>query len=397
MRQLLCYIGLCLILSTGLYGCGNSTTAASGQPSAVAKKATVNFNVTFPTKNAVKSLIPQGTTSVYIYWELNNPSSSSYASGDLTLFPDANNTAKASAEMEAGIYNIYADCYDANGNILSSAYNNALVSSGSNDIVITFIQGRWTFVDSLKNAAPITLSSGEILNSFDIPNSYWSTDYPLTWNLATTLPANFYSSLTYQAFSGSLSELALIFGSSMPSNLPSTPRLDLLETSYNLTQGRENYSGDLGVENDHSFIFSSLSPFDTQTGYGPTQSASPDISQYFNTQIANGTTITGTIIEFTTGPSTTPSLTTKTCTPSYQLPKSAQLNKSVASRVSKSSVIGTVTVTFTMCEPSSAQTSPTSGLPTFYEMTYSQSFSDVRVYPFTATGTDIPQGVLFKK
>lgn len=392
MRRTVYFIGLCLVLTIGLYGCGGTTTADSGQTAAQVKSAKVNFNVTFPPKSAVKSLVPQGTAYVNVYWSVYDNTLGSSAWGELTLYPDAaTNTAKASAEMVPGFYVIGADCYDAGGNQLSSAYSYAQVGSGTNNIVITFVQGRWTFVNAAGVATPITLSGNESLNSFDL-TSYWggSDEYPLSWNLGngTTLS----SLLMYRSFSGDLSQLSLYASAlGFPSNLPSgTSSIDALSSFYNFTNPAQS-SGGAEAVGDRVIMFASVHPALMQ-GYGATAPASsPDMTSYFNTQIASGTKLTGTIIEYTVGAQSVPTDTGKTCTPSIlsQMPAAVKLANKLSNRVSKSSLVGTVTETYTMCEYSA---SGTTGVPVFTEYQYTRTYTNVNVYPFSAVGADIPKG-----
>ena len=267
MRRTVYFIGLCLMLTIGLYGCGNTTTSDSGQPTAQAKSAKVNFNVTFPPKGVVKSLIPQGTAYVTVYWSSYDQASGSSAWGDLTLYPDADNIARATAEMVPGFYFISAYCYDKDGYELSSAQNYAQVGAGTNNIVITFVQGRWTFVNSAGAATPISLSalSGSAsLSSFDISGVYSGETYPISWNLSnSSTPLSSY--LTYRSFSGDLSQLtsyAIILG--IPTNLPSgTTRIDALDTLYNLTDASRSNRG-AEQEGDRIFMFASVHPSQLQ-------------------------------------------------------------------------------------------------------------------------------------
>lgn len=381
MRRTMYFIGLCLVLTMGLYGCGSSTTADSGQASQ-AKSAKVNFNVTFPTKTAVKSLVPQGTAYVNVYWYVYDSASGS-SWGDITLYPDANNSATASAEMVPGFYVIGADCYDASGTILSSAYNYAQVGSGTNNIVITFVHGRWTFVDSSGTAAPITLTNNESLKSFDITSYSGGSDvYPISWNLGSG--AILGSTLTYNSFSGDLSQLSLYASAlGFPSNLPSgTSRIDALYTFYNFTNPAQSSGGNEQV-GDRVIMFASANPSLLQQGQfsSTAPTTSPDMTSYFNTQIASGTKLTGTIIEYTLSAQSTPVDTQKACTPSYQIPAAVKLANKISNRVIKSSSLGTVTETYTMCEPY-----------TFTEFQYTKTYSNVNVYPFSAVGADIPSG-----
>lgn len=382
MRRIVYFIGLCLVLTMGLYGCGSSTTADSGQATEQAKSAKVNFNVTFPTKSAVKSLVPQGTAYVNVYWYVYESASGS-SWGDLTLYPDANNTATASAEMVPGFYVIGADCYDASGTILSSAYNYAQVGSGTNNIVITFVHGRWTFVNSSGAATPITLSGTESLKSFDITSYSGGSDvYPISWNLGNGTALS--STLMYNSFSGDMSQLSLYASYlGFPSSLPSgTSRIDALYTFYNFTNPAQSSGGNEQV-GDRVIMFASANPSLMQQGQfsSTAPTTSPDMTSYFNTQIASGTKLTGTIIEYTLSAQSTPIDTQKACIPSYQIPAAAKLANKISNRVIKSSLLGTVTETYTMCEPY-----------TLTEFQYTKTYSNVYVYPFTAAGADIPDG-----
>jgi hypothetical protein len=382
------------VLTLGLYGCGS--TSDTGQSSTQEKSAKVNFNVTFPPKNAVKSLIPQGTAYVDVYWSVYDMTSGSSAWGNLTIYPDATtNTGKATAEMVPGFYVIGADCYDVNGTRLSSAYNYAQVGSGSNDIVITFIQGRWTFVNASGVATPIGLSGGESLSSIDI-TSYGDDTYPITWNLSNGTSLSSY--LLYRSFSGDVSQL-LLYASALglPGNVSSTTtRIDAFDAFYNFTNpSQTTRSGE--VEGDRVIMFASVHPSLMEGQYGATvPTSTPDVNQYFNTQLVSGTKLTGTIIDYTVGPQTALTDTGVACTPSYyQQQPVVKLANKVSNMAVKSSQVGTVTETSTMCEYSS--TSMATGIPTFTQWQTTRTYTNVNVYPFTAVGADTPKTILVKR
>lgn len=386
MRRTMYFIGLCLVLTMGLYGCGS--TADMGQNSTQEKSAKVNFNVTFPSKSAVKSLIPQGTAYVDIYWSVYDMTSGSSAWGNLTVYPDAvTNTGKATAEMVPGFYVIGADCYDVNGNVLSSAYNYAQVGSGTNDIVITFIQGRWTFVNSSGIATPITLSGSEILSSIDI-SSYGSDSYPITWNLSNG--SSLSSNMFYRSFSGDVSQLSLYAAAiGIPGNVSSTTtRIDAFDAFYNFTNPLQTTRA-TEVEGDRVIMFASVHPSLMEGGqYGAAvPTSSPDVNQYFNTQLVNGKTLTGTIIEYTVGPQTAAVDTGIACTPSYyQQPVVKPVSK-LSNLAVKSSLVGSVTETSTVCEYSGTGAT---GMPVFTQWQTTRTYTNVNVYPFTAVGADPP-------
>ena len=382
MRRTVYFIGLCLVLTMGLYGCGS--TADMGQNPTQEKSAKVNFNVTFPSKSAVKSLIPQGTVYVDVYWSVYDMTSGSSAWGNLTIYPDAvTNTGKATAEMVPGFYVIGADCYDANGNILSSAYNYAQVGRGTNDIVITFIQGRWTFVNSSGVATPITLSGSESLSSLDI-SSYGDDTYPVTWNLSNGSSLSSY--MFYRSFSGDVSKLSLYAETlGIPGNVSSTTtRIDAFSAFYNFTNPVQT-TQPIEVEGDRVIRFASVHPSLMEGRYGVTApTSSPDVNQYFKTQLVNGTKLTGTIIEYTVGPGTAVD-TGIACTPDYYQPVVKPVSK-LSNLAVKSSLVGSVTETYTICEYSGTGAT---GIP-FTQWQYTKSYTNVNVYPFTAVGTDPP-------
>jgi hypothetical protein len=389
MKRILYFLGLCLVLTVGLYGCGGSTTADSGQPAAQAKSAKVNFNVTFPQKNAVKSLIPQGTASITIYWSSYDTTSNSSAWGELTLYPDATtNTAKATAEMVPGFYFISANCTDASGSYLSSTSNYAQVGTGTNDIVITFLQGRWTFVNSTGVATPITLSGTESLSSFDI-NSPSGDTYPIDWNVAGSATA-LHSYLTYRSISGDLSQLTTLATYLLPSVLPTgAKRIDVFDTFYNFSNPAQTTRGSESL-GDRIFMFASVHPALIQYSYFvPTITSTTDMNPYFNAQIITGTKLTGTIVEYTVGDVSTPTDTGKACTPSYPhaVVKPAD---SLARKALLVGTGGTVTETYSSCQTSY----PTY---TYTEFQQTKTYSNVNVYPFTAMGADLPRGSILPK
>lgn len=409
MRRTVYLIGLCLVLTIGVYGCGSSKSADSGQVATAAKSAKASFSVTIPQK-ATKSLIPAATSYVYISWYGYDMTTGSYAPGELYLYPDATGKATGSADLIPGIYNFTAYCYDATGLQLATADTFASVSSGTNDIVITFISGRWTFT------TPIVLSQGETLSSVDLaPSISGYGEYPATFNVTdstglaiTPTPTGY---LYYMSISGDLSSLAALYG--FPS-IPAGSQLDILDMSYDITTGTSNGNW---AQGDRIIALSSMGP-----GEG-TGSTSPDISAYFNSKFASGTALTGTLFEFNEGTySSTPVATpTGLCTmqqPVYKKAnaRSAALRKAVGTTAVKSAgtAIGTVTLIYTSCDFSYSGGEPFTdtnlngfydygepftdtnlngyydyGTPTSTEVTATETITNLIVYPFTANGTEL--------
>lgn len=390
MNRIAYLIGLCLVQTVGLYGCGDTTTAGSGLSSTQVKSAKVNFNVTFPQKSAVKSLIPQGTASITVYWSSFDQASNSSAWGELTLFPDATtNTAKATAEMVPGFYFISAYCTDANGSYLSSTSNYAQVGTGTNDIVITFLQGRWTFVNATGVATPITLSGNESLSSFDI--NYPSGDsYPIDWNVTGSATA-LSSYLTYRSISGDLSQMTTYAKYLLPAVLPTgAKRIDVFDTFYNFNNPTQTTRGSEAL-GDRIFMFVSVHPSLIQNSYFvPTITSTTDMNQYFNSQIVSGTKLTGTIVEYTVGDVSAPTDTGKACTPSYPNQVVVKPANALARKALLVGTGGNVTETFTTCQMSYATFA-------YVEFQQTKTYTNVNVYPFTAMGADLPSSVVLVK
>lgn len=343
MRRTVYFIGLCLVLTMGLYGCGSSTTADSVQTAAQAKSAKATFSVTIPVK-ATKSLIPSGTSYVYVSWYGYDPATQSYAPGELYLYPDASGKATGTADLIPGIYQFTATCYNSSNVSLATAGSMASVSSGSNNIVISFISGRWTF------ASPIVLSGGESIASLDIApatNAVYG-DYPVTWNVTTNAGSQALSGyMTYMSISGDLSYLAQQFG--FPT-LGAGSQFDMISFDYNITQGGLAGSGNW-AQGDRVVAATSMGPGE---GSG---SSTPDIYSYFNTKFTSGTSLSGTLLEFTYGTSSSTPVATPTGMCVMQQPykkasfRNVALQSALGSRASKSATsIGSVTLTYKSCE-----------------------------------------------
>ncbi|OGU17020.1 MAG: hypothetical protein A2076_11210 [Geobacteraceae bacterium GWC2_53_11] len=382
MRRTIYFTGLCLVLTMGLYGCGSSTTADSEQASAQAKSAKASFSVTIPQK-ATKSLIPSATSYVYVSWIGFDVTTGSYAPGELYLYPDASGRATGSADLIPGTYAFTAQCFDSNNSLLSTAESLANVSSGTNNILISFISGRWTF------ASPITLSQGEKFNSFDVAPSVgsYTGDYPATWNIidssgaALALPGT----MSFMSISGDLSALAASMG--FPS-LTAGSQFDLIGVEYNITQGTSN-----GVFNqgDRVIMATSMGPGDG------TGSSSPDISSYFNTKLTSGTALSGTLLEFTYGTFTSTPVATPTGMCAMQQPfkkasfRSAALQAAIGSRAVKSAgtSIGSVTLTYKSCDyaPVGGETFTDTNGNGYYD---SAEFLDVNGNGVYDAGIDFP-------
>lgn len=382
MRRTVYFIGLCLVLTIGLYGCGSTTTADSGRPEAQAKSAKASFSVTIP-QNATKSLIPSGTSYVYVSWYGYDQTTGAYAPGELYLYPDATGRATGSADLIPGTYNFKASCYSSNDSLLASADSLANVTSGTNNIVISFISGRWTF------ATPIVLSGNESISSIDISPSLNSFgEYPVTWNIsgaAGTQPLT--GMMSFMSISGDLSSFAQSMG--FPTMGAGT-QFDVISFEYNITQGT---SYDNWTQGDRVVVATSMGPGDGSSG-----SSSPDVSSYFNTKLTSGTSMTGTLLEFTYGSFTSVPAVTPTgiCDTQQTVFKksslrSAALQAAIGSRAIKSAgtAIGTVTFTYTSCEYGTVGGEPfTDGNGNgYYE---SAEFFDVNGNGIYDEGTDTP-------
>jgi hypothetical protein len=128
-------------------------------------------------------------------------------------------------------------------------------------------------------------------------------------------------------------------------------QFDLISFEYNITQGASYSNWTLG---DRVVVATSMGPGDGAGG-----SSSPDVSSYFNTKLTSGTSMTGTLLEFTYGTYSSVPVATPTGMCDMQQPlykkasmRTAALQTAIGSLATKSAgtAIGTVTFTYPFCD-----------------------------------------------
>lgn len=170
--------------AASLSGCGSSSTTASSQQTQAAK-ASVSIAASFPgSGSAVKSLIPAGTQAIVVYaqsipytYDSQNPNGTLLAT--LTVASPS-----ATVQMTPGMYTVTAIAYNstdpASGMSIGSTTTAGEVKAGqSNTIVLSFLNGQWTMVDSSDSPTPVVLSDGTQFIDFIIGETSYSMPYKL--------------------------------------------------------------------------------------------------------------------------------------------------------------------------------------------------------------------------
>ncbi len=168
-RRIIILLAMAMIAAgTTLTGCSGSGTTASA-PAAAAKTADVRISAAFPvtaTTSAVKSLLPADTQAIYVYVS-DKPIYDYYQMAQLSyklkLTPSQ---ASGNIKLVPGNYWFYAAAFDTvteiegkpSGTMLAGTASGGVVNAGSNRVVLSFLNGQWTVVDTNNNPSHIELS-----------------------------------------------------------------------------------------------------------------------------------------------------------------------------------------------------------------------------------------------
>ena len=172
-RKYAVLIAVALFVAAGsLAGCGSSSTGASSPAQTEVAKASVTIAAKFPTADgAVKSLIPAGAQAIEVYLQA-VPSIYDPTKPDGTLLATLTLTEQSTTvQIAPGTYTVVARAYDSADptarNLIGQTSSGGEIRSGqSNTIVLTFLDGQWTLVDSADKPTPLVLSNGTLLKDF---------------------------------------------------------------------------------------------------------------------------------------------------------------------------------------------------------------------------------------
>jgi hypothetical protein len=166
-----------LAVAASLSGCGSAHSDAVSPGQSQAAKAQVTVAVKFPSADgAVKSLIPAGAQVIEVRalpvpytYDPNNPNGVLIA----TLTPAVPST---TIQINPGNYLVVAQAYtsaDINTRMIAgqTSTGGEIKSGQANTIVLTFLDGQWTIVNSTDVPTPIVLKNGTSLKDFIISSS----------------------------------------------------------------------------------------------------------------------------------------------------------------------------------------------------------------------------------
>ncbi len=308
-----------LLAAVVTWGCGSSDTsttpAATATPSAQ-KTGTVTFSIKFPTASATKAFIDSNTSKVIINgygymggWQMSTP---------LELTP-TNPT--GTVEVPEGQLCFYAEAQDSVGIAFDHASTCGEVVAGiNNKATMTFLGADWEFVNANDVATPLTLASathGNVsLAGFRL--SQYQYAGPTKTAIDYTKPSG-WSEYGLQYFSGTTANATkfapLRFGGSESQFLPGATA----SSNYNAFWGGEinldnpaNSPVNEGIESGWpagervAFILDEVTYDPSETITSSTgQSAIPTLQPYADSQVVDGSTITGHVLEMTYGPTPT--------------------------------------------------------------------------------------------
>ncbi|NOX77151.1 MAG: hypothetical protein GXP17_11205 [Gammaproteobacteria bacterium] len=287
-----------LFLILGLIACSPSSEAPAGSTAEVDEIAKVSFSASFSGDGqAAKALIGSGVASIVIeVAALVNGTP-----GTSQILPELSPASpQASISLVPGDYVFTAKALDASDVEIATTKTAGTLLTGDNTVIMTFLNGEWTFQDAAGNNTPIELSNGRVLDGFSLStyvfrgeampakaadfSNFGNSRYAFDWTTSPVLPPSQMSGLQqYSQFSG---------GTAADANSSS-----IYGGNYNLTQQCNNYCVQKVGDTEIWFLGGEFEGY--VDPFLPDEVLDPniDIAQYATTTVVDGDTITGNLLE----------------------------------------------------------------------------------------------------
>lgn len=290
-----------LFLSLGLIACSPSSEAPAGSTAEVDKTARVSFSANFSGDGqAAKAIIGADVASIIIeVAALVNGTP-----GTPQILPELSpSSPQTSTSLVPGDYVFTARALDVADVEIATTKTGGTLLTGDNTVVMTFLNGLWTFQDAAGNDTPTHLNTGQVLDGFRL------SAYAFGGEAMPAKAADFsnFGGYAYYAFdwtaSPALTESA---GLSQTSQFSGGTAADANSSSlmggfYNLTQ--QCISGYCEQEVGDTQIMLLGGELEDLEDYVdpflPDDTLDPniDIEQYATSTVADASTITGNLLE----------------------------------------------------------------------------------------------------